>query len=318
MLSGRCNERPQALSDKDSDMNDKAPTPPENPLTAFYHDRYPEQTQPYPGLQQKMQPLPDCGEKSYRGTGRLKGRRALVTGGDSGIGRAVAIAFAREGADVAIACMPQERPDALAVCELIEAENRKTRLIEGDLGDERYCASMVEQAADALGGLDTLALVAGHQVATRGIDAVTTEQLERVFAINVFSLFWTFKAALPLLPAGASIITTASRQAFSPEPTLPDYAASKGAIKVFSQAMAKQLAPKGIRVNIVAPGPIWTPLQISGGRLPEEIPDFGRETPFKRAGQPVELAGLYVFLASQESDYISGEVFGVTGGEPIR
>lgn len=289
----------------------------QNPLTEYYHQPYPRQEQPYPGIQSKMTPRPDCGETTYEGTGRLKGRKALVTGGDSGIGRAAAIAYAREGADVAIACLPVEEQDALEVKALVEAEGRKAVLLPGDLSDETYCSRLAPQAHEALGGLDILALVAGHQVATRSIEDVSTEQVAKVFAVNVFSLFWLLKPALPLLPPGASIITTTSRQAFNPEATLPDYAASKAAIKILSQSLAKQLAPRGIRVNTVAPGPIWTLIQISGGRMGEEIPGFGTETAYKRSGQPVELASIYVFLASQEASYISGEVFGATGGTPL-
>lgn len=289
----------------------------QNPLTAFYHRKYPKQQQPYPGLQNRMDPVPDCGETTYTGRGRLTGRKALVTGSDSGIGRAAAIAYAREGADVALAYMPQEESDAREVKKLIEDEGRRAVLLPGDLGDEAYNSEMVKRAHRELEGLDVLALVAGHQVAVAGIEEITTEQLQKVFAVNVFSLFWTVKAALPYLPEGASIITTASIQASDPNAELLDYAATKGAIKVFTEALAKQLASKGIRVNTVAPGPIWTALQISGGRFTEDIPDFGGDTPFKRAGQPVELASLYVYLASQESSYVSAQVFGVTGGLPL-
>lgn len=289
----------------------------QNPLTEYFHGEFPKQRQKYPGIQSEMRPAPDCGEESYIGTGRLKGRKALVTGGDSGIGRAAAIAYAREGADVAISYLPVEETDALEVKKFIEAEGKQAILIPGDLSDETYCVEMVRRAYDELGGLDILALAAGRQIATKGIEAITTEQLKKVFAVNVFSLFWTIKAALPLLPEGTSIITTTSRQAFNPEAELLDYASSKGAIRVFSESLAKQLAPRGIRVNTVAPGPIWTPLQISGGHFSDEIPTFGKETPFKRAGQPVELAPLYVFLASQESSYVSGGVFGATGGATL-
>lgn len=261
-----------------------------------------------------MNPRPDCGENSYKGCGRLRDRRALVTGGDSGIGRAAAIAFAREGADVALAYLPEEEDDAGEVKELIEKAGRKALLLPGDLQDERYCAELAAKAHSGLGGLDVMALAAGRQVATKSIADISTEQLEEVFAINVFSLFWTLKPAIPLLPAGASIITTSSVVASDPPVNLLDYASTKGAINAFSEALAKQLAPKGIRVNIVAPGPVWTPLQICGGQFQENIPEFGKQTPLKRAGQPVELAGLYVFLASPESSFTTGGVFGATGG----
>lgn len=287
---------------------------PHNPVTEYYHEAYPEQEQPYPGIQAKMKPRPDCGETSYTGHGRLIGRKALVTGGDSGIGRAAAIAFAREGADVALAYMPEEEEDGREVLDLIRKEGHKAAALPGDLSDENYCAELAIKAHRELGGLDILALVAGHQVATHNLTEVSTEQLIKVFAINVYSLFWTLKPALSLLPAGASIITTSSIEAYDPSAHLPDYAATKGAIKTLTQSLAKQLAPKGIRVNSVAPGPVWTPLQISGGQFTEDIPDFGRDTPLKRAGQPVELAGLYVFLASPESSYSTGGIFAATGG----
>ncbi|WP_392566647.1 SDR family oxidoreductase [Utexia brackfieldae] len=286
----------------------------QDPQTQFYHDKYPQQPQPVPGLQSTMQPIPDCGEKSYRGSARLAGRKALVTGGDSGIGRAAAIAYAREGADVALNYLPAEESDAQAVAALIKAEGRQAILIPGDLSDEAFNQQMVKQAHQQLGGLDILALVAGKQQAVDDILNLSTEQLEKTFAINVFSLFWTIKAALPLLPKGASIITTSSIQGYQPSPILLDYASTKAAIIAFSRALAKQVASKGIRVNIVAPGPIWTPLQVCGGQPQTAIPEFGMSTPLGRSGQPVELASLYVYLASQESSYITAEVFGVTGG----
>lgn len=285
-----------------------------NPVTEYQVDGFPKQEQPYPGVQAKMKPVPDCGEKSYVGFGRLKGRKALVTGGDSGIGRAAVIAYAREGADVAVNYLPSEEEDAKDVQKYVTEAGRKCVLIPGDLSDEAFNKQMVQTAAGELGGLDILALVAGRQTAVESIEDISTEQLKNVFAVNVFSLFWTIKTALPLLPAGASIITTSSIQAHEPSGHLVDYASTKAAIKAFTQALGKQLAPKGIRVNTVAPGPVWTALEISGGQLPEVIPQFGQDTPLKRAGQPVELAGIYVFLASQESSYITSEIFGVTGG----
>lgn len=288
-----------------------------NPLTEYYNDEYPRQKQPYPGVQARMDPKPDCGETSYVGKGRLAGRKALVTGGDSGIGRAAAIAFAREGADVAVAYMPEEETDAQEVRRLVEAEGGKAVLLPGDLSDEGYCSTLAAKAREGLGGLDILALVAGHQVATRSIEDVSTAQLEKVFSVNVFSLFWVLKPALSDLPPGASVILTTSIEAANPNPTLPDYAASKGAIKALSGSLAKQFASKGIRVNAVAPGPVWTALQISGGQLDEKIPQFGADTPFKRAGQPVELAPIYVFLASQEASFVSGCVYGAAGGEIV-
>ncbi|MFD2617933.1 SDR family oxidoreductase [Terrilactibacillus laevilacticus] len=291
----------------------------ENPTTQYYNSEFPSQTQEPPALQGNMDPLPNSGEESYVGSGRLKGRKALVTGGDSGIGRATAIAFAREGADVAINYLPVEEEDALEVKQLIEAEGRKANLIPGDLSDEAFCKDLVDQAYNSLGGLDTLALIAGKQQAVQSITDLTTEQLRKTFEINVFSLFWVVKAALPYLPAGASIMTTSSVEGYNPNPLLLDYASTKRAIIGFTQGLAKQLAAKGIRVNSVAPGPIWTPLQISGGQPSQNIPKFGESTPptpLKRAGQPVEVASTYVYLASQDASYVTGQVYGVTGGIP--
>lgn len=290
-----------------------------NPKTQYTTENFPKQYQEPPGLQTQMTPKPDCGETSYTGSNRLKGRKALVTGGDSGIGRATAIAYAREGADVAINYLPEEQPDAEEVKQLIEAEGRKAFLIPGDLSSESFCKELVEQAHSELGGLDILALIAGKQQAVESILDLPTEQLEKTFQINVYSLYWTVKAALPHLPEGASIITTSSVEGFDPNPILLDYAATKFAIIGFTKALSKQVADKGIRVNSVAPGPIWTPLQISGGQPQENIPEFGKstpETPLGRAGQPVELAATYVFLASTDSSYVTGQIYGITGGMP--
>lgn len=289
-------------------------TQPKNPLTQHYNGEYPKQYQIPPAVQGKMEPIPDCGEKNYKGTGRLKGRRALITGGDSGIGRAAAIAYAREGADIALNYLPQEQPDAEEVKQLIEAEGRKAVLIPGDLSDEAFCKELVDKAYTELGGLDILALIAGKQQAVEDIADLTTEQIRKTFEVNVFSLYWVVKAAMPYLPKGASIITTTSVQGYNPSPNLLDYAATKFAITGFTRGLAKQVASKGIRVNSVAPGPIWTPLQISGGQPSDVIPTFGQETPLKRGGQPVELASVYVFLASTESSYVTAQVYGVTGG----
>lgn len=286
----------------------------QNPLNQYYNKDFQKQPQEAPGIESKMQPIPDCGESSYHGHGRLEGRKALVTGGDSGIGRAAAIAYAREGADVAISYLPAEQSDAEEVKDIIEKAGRKAILIPGDLSDENYCKEMIEKAVKDLGGLDIMALVAGKQQFVNHIEDLSTEQFRKTFEINVFSLLWTIKAAVPHLPAGASIITTSSIQAYQPSDMLLDYAATKAAIIGFSQGLAKQLAPKGIRVNIVAPGPVWTPLQIIGGQPQENIPKFGQSTPLGRAGQPAELAGVYVFLASQESSYVTAEVYGVAGG----
>lgn len=290
-----------------------------NPLEQYFNGEFPEQYQEPPGLQKEMSPLPDCGETSYKGSGKLTGKKALVTGGDSGIGRAAAIAYAREGADVAINYLPVEQPDAEEVKKLIEKEGRKAVLIPGDLRSEDFCQKMVEKANSELGGLDILALVAGKQQAVEDIMDLSTEQIKATFETNVFSLYWTVKAAMPHLSAGASIITTTSVEAFNPSPMLLDYAATKGTIMNFTKAFAKQAASKGIRVNSVAPGPIWTPLQISGGQPTENIPKFGQgtpPTPLQRAGQPVELSDVYVFLASDSASYVTGQIYSVTGGMP--
>jgi hypothetical protein len=289
----------------------------QDPRTQYFTGEYPKQKQPAPGVQAKMDPVPDCGERTYVGSGRLKGRRALVTGGDSGIGRAAAIAYAREGADVVINYLPAEQEDAEQVKVLIEEAGQKAVLIPGDLSDEKFARGLVNQAIKALGGLDILALVAGKQVAVEDIAELTTEQFQETFAVNVFALFWITQEALPHLETGASIITTSSIQAYQPSPHLLDYAATKAAILNYSRGLAKQVAEKGIRVNVVAPGPIWTALQISGGQTQEKIPTFGQKTPLKRAGQPAELAPVYVYLASQESSYVTAEVHGVCGGEHL-
>ena len=289
----------------------------QNPLTQYPQPKFPEQPQPVPGLASKMQPVPDHGETSYKGTGRLNGRKALVTGGDSGIGRAAAIAFAREGADVVINYLPEEQSDAEEVIKLIEAEGRRAVAIPGDLKSEAFCKKLVETAYDELGDLDLLVNVAGRQKAIADISQLTTEQFDETFKTNVYALFWICKAAVPLMPEGSSIINTASIQAYQPSATLLDYAPTKSAIVAFSKALSKQVLPKGIRVNIVAPGPFWTPLQTSGGQTQDVIKEFGSEVPMKRPGQPAECAPIYVFLASQESSYITGESFGVTGGNTL-
>ncbi len=285
-----------------------------NPLTRYYQGGYEWQPQKAPGVQAKMHPLPDCGEKSYRGCGKLKGRKALVTGGDSGIGRAAAIAYAREGADVVLNYLPFEEEDAKEVQKLIEAEGRTAVLIPGDISDEDFCKKLIVQTVKELGGLDILCLVAGKQVANKDITTLSTEQMVKTYEVNVFAMMWLVRESMPYLKPGSAIITTTSIQAYEPSEYLLDYAGTKAAIKAFTQALAKQVAEKGIRVNAVAPGPIWTPLQICGGQLKENLPKFGADTPMKRAGQPAELAEVYVFLASEEASYVTGMIYGITGG----
>lgn len=289
----------------------------QNPLTQHPQPPFPTKPQSAPGLASDMQPKPDHGETSYVGFGRLVGRKALITGADSGIGRAAAIAFAREGADIVLNYLPSEEEDAREVVKLIEAEGRKAFAMPGDISKESFCTQLVNHAHESLGGLDILVNVAGKQTATKSIAELTTEQFEATFTTNVFALFWICKAALPLMPAGGTIINTASIQSYQPSATLLDYASTKSAIVGFTKALAKQVIEKGIRVNAVAPGPFWTPLQPSGGQPQEKIPDFGSQVPMKRPGQPVECAPVYVLLASQESSFITGEVFGVTGGSPL-
>jgi NAD(P)-dependent dehydrogenase (short-subunit alcohol dehydrogenase family) len=289
----------------------------QDPRTQYPQPKFEPQHQPEPGLAKEMKPKPDHGEETYRGCGRLAGRKALVTGADSGIGRAAAIAYAREGADVVLNYLPSEEADAREVVALIEKAGKKAVAIPGDISDEIFCRRLIEDSISALGGLDILALVAGKQIYKKDIADLTTEQFDQTFKTNVYSMFWLCKAAIPHLPAGATIINTASIQSYSPSPTLLDYASTKAAIVAFTKALAKQVIGKGIRVNAVAPGPIWTPLQPSDGQPPEKIPPFGEQVPMKRPGQPAEVAPVYVLLASQESSYITGEVYGVTGGNPL-
>ncbi|MDB5183140.1 MAG: dehydrogenase, short-chain alcohol dehydrogenase like protein [Candidatus Saccharibacteria bacterium] len=289
----------------------------QDPTTLYPKPKFAKQTQTSPGLAKDMDPKPDHGETTYKGYGRLKGRKALITGADSGIGRAVAIAFAREGADIVMNYLEMEEADAAEVKALIEDAGQKAFQMPGDISDENFCKELVKNAAEALGGLDIVINNAGKQVAQKSIEDITTEQFDKTFKTNIYAMFWICKAALPLMPAGATIINTASIQSYIPSATLLDYASTKSAIVAFTQALAKQIAPKGIRVNAVAPGPIWTPLQPSGGQPPEKIPDFGMQVPMGRPGQPAELAPIYVLLASPESSYVTGEVYGVTGGNPI-
>lgn len=287
----------------------------QNPLLQYPKPPFPRQPQDRPGSTRLMDPAPDHGEYSYKGFGRLKGRKALITGGDSGIGRAVAIAYAREGADVAINYLPSEEQNAQEVVELIEGEGRKAVAIPGDISDESFCNTLVEEAVQQLGGLDILINNAGRQTAQKSIKDITTEQFDNTFKVNVYALFWICKAALPHMDAGAAIINTTSIQAFDPSASLLDYAPTKSSIAAFTKALALQVAEKGIRVNGVAPGPFWTPLQSSGGQPQDKIEKFGSSTALKRPGQPAETAPLYVLLASQESSYITGEIMGITGGK---
>lgn len=276
----------------------------------------PGQSQEWPGTVADLDPAPDHGEESWTGRDRLPGRRALITGGDSGIGAATAIAFAREGADVVITYLPEEEKDARNVLAVLEKEGRTAVGIAGDLRDRQFCQDVVAQAVEAMDGLDVLVNNGGKQVAQKEFEAIDDEQLEATFDVNILAQFRLVRAALPHLKAGASIINTTSVVSYMPPETLIDYASTKAAINNFTKGLGQQLAPKGIRVNAVAPGPIWTPLQPSGGQPTEELPDFGKSTPLGRAGQPTELAPAFVFLASAESSYVVGATIAVTGGMP--
>ena len=289
----------------------------QDPTKQYPGPKFEEQVFSPPGLAREMNPKPDHGEESYRGFGRLAGRKALITGADSGIGRATAIAFAREGADVALNYLESEEPDAQEVIALIEQAGSKAYAHPGDISQEQFCTKLVEDAVRDLGGLDIVVNVAGHQIAAKSISNITTEQFDQTFKTNVYALFWICKAALPHLPPGATVINTASIQSYQPSASLLDYASTKAAIVAFTKSLAKQVAADGVRVNAVAPGPVWTPLQPSGGQPPEKIPDFGSQVPLKRPAQPAELAPIYVLLASQESSFVTGEVYGVTGGNPL-
>jgi NAD(P)-dependent dehydrogenase (short-subunit alcohol dehydrogenase family) len=275
---------------------------------------FPVQRQRWPGLVSKMKPRPDHGEKTYRGSGRLKGRRALITGGDSGMGRAAAIAFAREGADVAINYHPAEQADADEVVDLIRAAGRKALAIPGDLRREGFCKALIARTLKGLGGLDILVSNAGRQQANKSILDISTEDFDATMKTNIYAPFWIIKAALPALKPGACIIATTSEQAYDPSPDLYDYAQTKAATMNFVKSLSKQLAPKGIRVNGVAPGPVWTPLQVSGGAYPEKQKKFGSQTSMGRAGMPAELAGIYVLLADNQASFATGQIYGSSGG----
>ncbi|MVN23069.1 SDR family oxidoreductase [Mucilaginibacter arboris] len=291
-----------------------APQKLQDPTTKYPKPPFKGQSQPWPGLASQMDPRPDHGETSYKGSGRLAGRKALITGGDSGMGRAAAIAYAREGADVAINYFPTEEPDAREVIALIKAEGRKAIAIPGDLRDEAFCQKLVADAVRGLGGLDILVSNAGRQQAHQSILDISTEQFDWTMKTNIYAPFWIIKAALPHLQPGSVIIGTTSEQAYDPSPDLYDYAQTKAATMNYVKSLAKQLGPKGIRVNGVAPGPIWTPLQVSGGATQEKLEMFGGQTPLGRPGQPAELGSIYVQLAASDASYANGQVYGSAGG----
>ena len=294
---------------------DSTAQPVADPTTKYPKPPYTSPFQPWPGLASKMTPPPDHGETSYKGSGRLLNRKALITGGDSGMGRAAAIAYAREGADVAINYFPSEEPDAQQVAEVIRKAGRKAVLIPGDLREEAFCLKLVSEAVSELGGLDIVVSNAGRQHAMESILDMTTELFDWTIKTNIYAPFWIIRAALPHLKPGSAIIATTSEQAYDPAANLYDYAQTKAATMNFVKSLAKQFGPKGVRVNGVAPGPIYTPLQISGGATEEHWRNFGGKYPLGRAGQPAELASIYVQLAAQDASYTTGNIYGAGGGD---
>jgi NAD(P)-dependent dehydrogenase (short-subunit alcohol dehydrogenase family) len=304
---------PRALA-ADNKQEPMTPQKLEDPTKKYPKPPFKGQSQPWPGLAGKMEPRPDHGEKSYKGSGRLAGRKALITGGDSGMGRAAAIAYAREGADIAINYFPTEQPDAEEVVALIKEAGRKAVALPGDLREETFCTKLIADAIKELGGLDILVCNAARQQTRPSILEISTEDFDATMKTNVYAPFWMIKAALPHLEPGSVIIATSSEQAHDPSPELYDYAQTKAATTNYVRSLAKQLAEKGIRVNGVAPGPIWTPLQVSGGATQEKLKQFGGQTPMGRPGQPAELASIYVQLAANDASYSTGQIYGAAGG----
>jgi NAD(P)-dependent dehydrogenase (short-subunit alcohol dehydrogenase family) len=284
-------------------------------MEEFPKPPFPEQQQPTPGLSSRMDPLPDYGEDSYRGSQRLEGKKTLITGADSGIGRAVALAFAREGADVAISYLSEES-DARETRRLIEDSGRQSLLLPGDIGNPDHCREIVRKTVESFGRIDVLVNNAAYQTYIENVEDISDEEWEKTLAVNLSAMFYLVKAALPHMKEGASIINTASKQADEPSPELLAYAVTKGAIQNFSAGLAQQLAKRGIRVNTVAPGPVWTPLVVSS-LPPDKVSDFGKQVPFGRPAQPRELASAYVLLASDEASYVSAATIAVTGGKPV-
>ncbi len=287
---------------------------PTDPWQGFPLPPFKAQSQPWPGLAGRMEPVPDHGENSYRGHGLLTGRKALITGGDSGIGRAAAIAYAREGADVAINYLPAEEDDARAVVELIRKAGRKAVALPGDLRDEAFCTSLPERASKEMGGLDIVVSNAARQQSHDSILEIDSTAFDWTLKTNLYAMFWLVKAAIPLMPAGSAIVCTASVNAYDPSENLLDYSITKAGIVAFVKSLAKQMSHRGIRVNAVAPGPFWTPLQVSGGQTQKNLEKFGADTPLGRPGQPAELAPIYVLLASSAATYVTGQVYGASGG----
>jgi NAD(P)-dependent dehydrogenase (short-subunit alcohol dehydrogenase family) len=289
----------------------------QDPTTQYPQPEFPQQPLEHPGLESEMNPKPDYGEDSYRGSGKLTGKAAIITGGDSGIGRAVALAFAREGADVLISYLESEEPDAQETVRAVENSGRKAVAIPGDIQDETHCQQIVERGVSEFGKVDVLVNNAAYQMARNGVTEIPSEEFERTFRTNVFAMFYLCKAGIPHMGPGSSIINTCSIEAYQPMPMLLDYSSTKGAIITFTKALAQELISQGIRANSVAPGPVWTPL-IPATLPPQQVSQFGQaESPMGRPAQPAELAPAYVFLASQESSYVNGETLGVTGGSPL-
>jgi NAD(P)-dependent dehydrogenase (short-subunit alcohol dehydrogenase family) len=302
--------------EKEDDMTEDQ-TKQQDPVNQYPQPQFPEQEMEWPGLESQMDPRPDYGEDSYRGSGRLTGKAAIITGGDSGIGRAVALAFAREGADVLISYLEAEESDAKETARVVEESGKRAVQVPGDIQDESHCRKIVDQAVREFGQIDVLVNNAAYQMSRGGIQDISAEELDRTFRTNVFAMFYLCKAALPHMQPGASIINTASIEAYQPKPPLLDYSATKGAIVTFSKGLAQEVTPQGIRVNVVAPGPTWTPLIPATFHPHMDVSQFGGSKPMQRPAQPVEVAPAYVFLASQEASYISGEVIGVVGGAPV-
>jgi len=288
--------------------------PPSDPATLYVHAPFKAQPQPWPGLASKMNPKPDHGETSYRGSGRLAGRKALITGGDSGLGRAAAIAYAREGADVAINYLPQEESDAREVAALVRKEGRKFVGLPGDIRSEEFCRALIDKAFDGLGGLDIFVNCAGRQHSHDDVLDISSEDFDWTLKTNLYALFWLSKAAIARMKPGSTLIFTSSVNAYNPSINILDYSITKAGIENFTKGLAKNIVKRGIRVNAVAPGPFWTPLQVSGGQTITNVEKFGAEVPLGRPGQPVETAPVYVQLASTESSYMTGQVVGVNGG----
>ncbi|MDP8950335.1 MAG: SDR family oxidoreductase [Actinomycetota bacterium] len=290
----------------------------QDPTQQYPQPDYPEQDQrdQHPGLEEEMQPKPDYGYETYRGTGRLEGKAAIITGGDSGIGRAVALAFAREGADVLISYLEEEEPDAQETAQVVEEAGKKAVKVPGDIVEEAQCQRIVERAVDEFGKIDLLVNNAAHQMTVDGIADVSSELLDRTFKTNIYAMFWLCKAAIPHMPEGGSIINVASIQAYQPSPTLLPYSSTKGAIVTFTKGLAQEVVQYGLRANTVAPGPVWTPI-IPASMPGDTVSQFGGTSPMGRPAQPTELAPAFVFLASQESSFVNGETLGVTGGQPL-